>query len=164
MYKPQGYWKDMANQRLFFDQLAHKLNIQKPEDWAAVSSKTILDEGGAFVNRYYKSSVVNGTKAGTLLTHSLALQAIYPEHSEVWKDYRHRGHFDDMKHQRQFFDKLAIKLNIEKPEDWYNIQAKTVLNQDGGSFLLNRYRGSLIKGTSKRISIIYNYSASGSIS
>jgi hypothetical protein len=56
----RGSWKDITDQRKFFEQLAIKLNIQKPEDWLNVQCKTILKEGGSFVNHYYKSSVIKG--------------------------------------------------------------------------------------------------------
>jgi hypothetical protein len=56
-YKPHGYWKDVDNQRKFLDQLASKLNIQRPEDWYSVPSATIFKEGGNFVYTIYKGLV-----------------------------------------------------------------------------------------------------------
>jgi hypothetical protein len=58
--KKRGYWKDVQSQKVFFDQLAVKLNIQKPEDWLKVKCKQVTDEGGSFVNAYYNSSVLTG--------------------------------------------------------------------------------------------------------
>jgi hypothetical protein len=60
--KPLGYWKDKENQRKFFDQLAIKWNIQKPEDWNKVTKRMVLKEGGSFVTHQYNSSVQQGTK------------------------------------------------------------------------------------------------------
>jgi hypothetical protein len=59
--KPTGYWKDRKNQRAFFDQLAVKLNIQRPEDWNHVTFTTVFNEGGHFIGRYYNNSVKQGT-------------------------------------------------------------------------------------------------------
>jgi hypothetical protein len=53
-------WKDIPNQRFFFDKLAAKLNIQKPEDWYSVQIETVLKEGGTFVNSVYKGSLIRG--------------------------------------------------------------------------------------------------------
>jgi hypothetical protein len=53
-------WKDINNQRSFFDQLAIKLNVKTPEDWSKVMHKTVLQEGGTFVNNYYKGSLLRG--------------------------------------------------------------------------------------------------------
>ena len=54
--------KDVYNQRLFFDQLAGKLNVKNPEDWLEVQSKVVLKEGGNFLNSYYGGSIIRGTK------------------------------------------------------------------------------------------------------
>jgi hypothetical protein len=59
-HKPNGYWRDINNQRLFFEKLAHKLNIQNPADWLKVPRKTILAGGGSFIHRYYNSSITQG--------------------------------------------------------------------------------------------------------
>jgi hypothetical protein len=57
-----GRWKDKKNQKEFFDQLAAKWNIQKPEDWNKVSRKMVLKEGGSFVSTYYNGSLIKGKK------------------------------------------------------------------------------------------------------
>jgi hypothetical protein len=58
--KPVGYWQDTKNQRAFFDELAKKLNIKSVEEWRKVSYDTFIKEGGGFVNRYYKGSILKG--------------------------------------------------------------------------------------------------------
>jgi hypothetical protein len=58
-HKVTGYWKDVKNQRSFFDQLAIKLNVKQPEDWLNVTSE-VLKESKGFVNTYYNGSVVQG--------------------------------------------------------------------------------------------------------
>jgi hypothetical protein len=59
--KPSGYWKDVKNQRNFFDELGVKLNIKEPQDWFRVTRKIIWKEGGYFINNHYNSSVIKGT-------------------------------------------------------------------------------------------------------
>jgi hypothetical protein len=61
-------------------------------------------------------------------------------------EHRHQGYWNDKVNQKDFLDRLAIKLNIQKPEDWIKVSTKLVLNE-GGHFL-KKYDGSLIKGTS----------------
>jgi hypothetical protein len=58
--KPANYWKDVTNQRRFFDELAVTLNIQKPQDWCAVTTKIAVDKGGSFINNYYGGSLIRG--------------------------------------------------------------------------------------------------------
>jgi hypothetical protein len=59
--KPLGYWKDLKNQKAFFDQLAMKWDIKKPEDWNKVTVKMVFMEGGSFIKVYYNSSLQKGT-------------------------------------------------------------------------------------------------------
>ena len=59
--KRQGYWKDKENQKKFFDQLAIKWNIQKPEDWNKVTVAMALKEGGNFISNDYNGSLQQGT-------------------------------------------------------------------------------------------------------
>jgi hypothetical protein len=75
----------------------------------------------------------------------LALRSVYPEYNAILKDYKHRGYWKDPKNQRMFMQKLATKLNIKTPEDWYKVDYKTFL-KEGGHFLKGQYKYSLIQG------------------
>jgi hypothetical protein len=68
---PRGYWKDKENQKEFFDQLAIKWNIQKPEDWNKVTNEMVLKEGGRFIVDYYNRSLQQGNN---LLLYTLTLE------------------------------------------------------------------------------------------
>jgi hypothetical protein len=60
--KPRGYWKDKQNHKAFFDQLAIKWNIQKPEDWNTVTTEMVVKEGGGhFITMSYNGSLKLGT-------------------------------------------------------------------------------------------------------
>jgi hypothetical protein len=67
MTKPRGHWKDKENQKKFFDQLAIKWNIQKPDDWHKVSKEMVVKEGGRFIKNYYKNSLQQGTNVSCVL-------------------------------------------------------------------------------------------------
>jgi hypothetical protein len=154
-YKPHGHWKDIRNQRAFFDQLAIKLNIKKPEDWYVVKTQTVLDEGGNFIISYYNSTLILGTNQH-YNANFLALQKIYPEHNWIIRDRKPpkpRGHWKDIRNQRAIFDQLAVKLNIKKPEDWYKINVKTIMDL-GGGFVSWCYNGSTTKGTEMLYDIV----------
>jgi hypothetical protein len=60
--KPQGYWKDIRNQKEFFDQLARKWNIQNQKDWNKVTNKMVIEEGGRFIGAYYNNSLQQGNR------------------------------------------------------------------------------------------------------
>jgi hypothetical protein len=57
---PRGYWQDKENQKKFFDQLAIKWNIQKPEDWNKMTCDMVVKEGGSFIYKYYNGSLNQG--------------------------------------------------------------------------------------------------------
>jgi hypothetical protein len=59
--KPIPYWKDIKNQRTFFDNAAKLLNIQKQEDWNSISLQDLSAIGGSFIQKYYNGSIADGT-------------------------------------------------------------------------------------------------------
>jgi hypothetical protein len=67
---------------------------------------------------------------------------IYPEHQDIWKYDPYQTDWKDVKNQRAFFDNLATKLNIQRPQDWNRISTKRVV-KEGGYFMKYYYRGSL---------------------
>jgi hypothetical protein len=71
--KPHSYWKDKQNQKAFFDRLAIKWNIQKPEDWNTVTVYMVLKEGGKFISHYYNNSVKQGKVQGNYIGDSIIL-------------------------------------------------------------------------------------------
>jgi hypothetical protein len=71
------------------------------------------------------------------------LKAIYPD----FVPSKHpRGHWQNKESQKAFFDQLAIKLNIQKLDDWNKVTTKTVV-KEGGAFIVNYYNQSLTQGT-----------------
>jgi hypothetical protein len=58
--KPTGYWKDIANQKAFFDKLAEKWNINKPEDWSKVTTAMVKEAGASFLAKHYNGSWIKG--------------------------------------------------------------------------------------------------------
>jgi hypothetical protein len=45
---PSGFWKDVTNQRKYFDWLRKRLGIQDMESWYKVSLNQIESEGGMY--------------------------------------------------------------------------------------------------------------------
>ncbi len=83
-----GYWKNINNQRAFFDNLAVKLSIllkcyliwltvyyiKQLEDWYYVRISQVCQLGGRTIMERYKGSLMK------------ALRAVYPHYD--WKTYR----------------------------------------------------------------------------
>jgi hypothetical protein len=131
--KPNGHWDDLYNQKAFFDELAIRLNIKKPEDWYSVSVEKVMKMGGSFIHKRYNGSLMR------------ALSGVYPR--QQWKEPRKQmpsGYWKDTKNQRLFFDKLASKLGLQKPEDWYSVSVDTVMKM--GGWFIAHHHGSLMRG------------------
>jgi hypothetical protein len=50
--------RDQQSKKEFFDQLAIKWNIQKPEDWNKVTNKMALQEGGSSVTSLRQGNII----------------------------------------------------------------------------------------------------------
>jgi hypothetical protein len=145
--KPRGHWKNKENQKKFFDQLAIKWHIHKKEDWNKVTKEMVLNEGGYFVVKYYNGSAQQGTTCDRIISYILkALQAIYPDYVPEAKPH---GYWKDKSNQKNFFDELAIKWNIQKTDDWKSV-TKEMVRKEGGSFIRRYYNGSLQQGIISR--------------
>jgi hypothetical protein len=81
-----------------------------------------------------------------------ALQAIYPEHQHIWKNWKqHKPHkyWKSIENQRLFFDQLANKFGVVRPEDWYRVTGRMVM-EEGGHFLSTNYKSSIVRGKQSR--------------
>jgi hypothetical protein len=74
-----------------------------------------------------------------------ALQAVYPEIASELKP-KATGYWNNKDNQKAFFDKLAIKLNIQKLEDWNNVTSAMVMREEGSAFIIHYYKSSLKQG------------------
>jgi hypothetical protein len=55
------------------------------------------------------------------------------------------GYWNNVAHQREFFQKLEAKWNIKSQNDWYQVKLTNVL-KEGGYFINSIYNGSLLQG------------------
>jgi hypothetical protein len=55
-------WKDLASQKQFFDELAHKLSIKQPEDWYNVKVKDVIQHKGGGVLKHFNQSLYQGMR------------------------------------------------------------------------------------------------------
>jgi hypothetical protein len=82
-----------------------------------------------------------------------ALQASYPDYVPTKK--KSPGYWEDKKNQKEFFDQLASKWNIQKSDDWNKVTTQMVL-KEGGSFITHYYNGSLTQGNILEIICKFN--------
>jgi hypothetical protein len=72
---------------------------------------------------------------------------VFPEYT--WKEpvaqHKPSGYWNSVQNQRRFFEEAAVKLNIKKPDDWYDVSVDTV-RKLGGTFINFHYNGSIVRG------------------
>src|SRR5271170_6889183 len=86
-------WKEITNQRKFFDWVGKQLGYKSFEDWYNITFEDINKHGGSGLLHYYIDSPVN------------ALLSIYPDFDWIiWKFHQvPRGCWKDKKNHRKFF-------------------------------------------------------------
>ena len=130
---PRLYWKDIKNQREFFDDLAKKFNITNPKDWSNVSYRDVVNAGGGRLLRYY-SSIYE------------ALKSIYPEYEWNAIELRSRVpnfYWDNTDNIIEFIESLREKFKVLTDDDWYRISNEQI-QLSGGRSLIMKY-GSFYK-------------------
>jgi len=127
---PQRYWDSLENQRNFLQQLAAKLDIKKPGDWAKVSYKDMNKHGGRALLAKHGNSLLR------------TLQAAWPEAGVLPHHMRSRPrkYWASAERRRQFLDELAEEFGVEDPEDWRLVGGDVISQRAAG---LVGYYGSV---------------------
>ena len=134
---PQKYWKSLANQRKFMEEVRVKIGIPSGEyeSWYKVSNRGLIDLGvGPLLNE-------NG---GSLVK---LLSKVYPEFK--WDPLKFsqapRDHWTSLDNQRSFMDGLGRKLGFKENDlsEWYKASYRMIADNGGGR-LLAQYDNSLI--------------------
>src|SRR5690348_1028461 len=99
------------------------MNVKKPEDWYNISMKDLKVK--KLVQSHYGGSLKKGIYLQAYFLQWIALMTIYPEHKfDASKFVASPGYWSSIEHQREFFNSVAHKLNITKPENWYTVKFK----------------------------------------
>src|SRR5690349_18669365 len=105
----KGKWKNQQARRNYFDGLFKVLGYKQMDDWYKVTKQDIVKYGGGgLISSYYNASP------------SAALQDVYPEHNwMLWKfTTMPRDYWDKTENQKEFFDRLSVKLGHKGMDDW----------------------------------------------
>ena len=121
--KPRNYWKEVKNQREFFDDLGRQLGITNLDQWNRVQASTIKEQGGASILLQYSSFYE-------------ALTSIYPEHSwdPLARDVLPRNEFwKNPDNHRLLMDSIVKNMGLDSPLDLQGVQKKDILAHGGRS-------------------------------
>ncbi len=115
--------------------IGKQLGVQSMEDWYTVRITDVCKlRGGSELLRSFGGSLMH------------ALRTAYPTVRWNMQQFALSG-WDNIKNQREFLDNVGKQLNITSPQDWYHTRTSEVVTR-GGSALLRRYKGSLVKALS----------------
>lgn len=145
-----GFWTNKHNQKIFFERIAKKLNVNKVDDWYTISTSQIKNLGGSSLISFYGHSLFK------------ALSSIYTTYD--WKAWRFKynsvpdGFWKNYSNQIAFMEDMGKKLGVNYPmnfesnwKEWYNVK-KSDITENGGGGLLSLYNNS----PSKLVMTIYS--------
>ena len=123
-YKPQGYWENIDNVKIFLNELKEKMNLNSINDWNKVSAKNILKYGGGSLLEKY--SLFDLKLLGC------------PEGKLIYKKTNKPvGFWDKKENIEDFIKELRDTYGLKTPKDWNSILRKQIISL-GGNGLLNK--------------------------
>eukprot|EP01114_Cavostelium_apophysatum_P020502 TRINITY_DN6892_c0_g1_i1.p1 TRINITY_DN6892_c0_g1~~TRINITY_DN6892_c0_g1_i1.p1 ORF type:complete len:515 (+),score=94.07 TRINITY_DN6892_c0_g1_i1:59-1603(+) len=127
----------MSRHRKLFEDIARQLELNRWEDWYTVpTSKINATDVGRVLKYHY-----GGSKPK-------ALEAIFPEYKwKLWKFSLERippSFWTSKSNRREFMDDLVTELNLQSPNDYYQIKNEHVVER-GGTALLKIFDNSTAK-------------------
>ena len=125
------FWKDIKNQRDYFQWLSKELSFQRPEDWYRLKVSDITkNHGHGLLAHHFGNSLVK------------ALQQVFPEYNwQLWRFSQvPKGYWDSNSNIQAYMHWLADQLNIQTLEDWNTVDVKQVAALKG-AFLVQNYGG-----------------------
>jgi hypothetical protein len=114
--------------------MAEKLNIGKIEDWYNAETKEASEKLGRAPFHYLGRSIRE------------IITKVYKETNwELWKFQDvPRIFWDDINNQRDFMESIAIQLDFNTMEDWYQLKSSDIFKR-GGSWLTTKYGNMMRK-------------------
>ena len=127
-----NYWKNKENHKKYIEWLGKELGYTTMEDWYNISVKSIHNNYGCGLLRYYNGSNIE------LVT------SMYPEHNWIiWKfKYVTNNYWQNKENHTKYIEWLGKELGYTTMEDWYKISQKDLKNNYGGGLLNKYYNGS----------------------
>ncbi len=126
----KGYWSDLENQRIWFEDLRENYNLTTSESLYQINSKMINEFYGGNIWNFY-------SKIPELV------MALCPNHD--WKFYRFRGsqgHWSDIENQKLWFNDLREHYGFDSNEDLYDLTVSKISDFYGITCVVALYDGS----------------------
>lgn len=122
--RPAGHWLQRENRRAFLEEVALRLQVRQPEDWARVRARDIVALGGRRALAIFAEN-----------KHDLLADA-FPELDVDALRAAGRGHWHCPANRRRFLATTAEALGVTCKEDWRRVSKQDLLDR-GGRGLFN---------------------------
>ncbi len=135
--KPQRFWQERKNQRLFLERLSAALGYKSRDDFYNLTTNDVVENGGRGLLPIYGGS------------HTKAVMRCFPEYDWVEWRFKHvpQRFWSDPKNVVRYLRWLGKHLGFRKPQDWYQVTTKSFSENGGAGLLSLRFNGSAIRAT-----------------
>lgn len=126
------------------------LGVKEPKDWGLVKVKQLLGLGGKVVLSTGASlyEVLKNVFPGEFSTRKIDLMStIETTWKEEWfvrMNNNPKGFWLNRENAKNFMEKIAKTLGVQKPSDWGRVTLDQIRKQ-GGASIVSVYRGSLFR-------------------
>lgn len=126
-----SYWIDGGNGRRFLDASKKILKIKHWKDWYRINTQQFIDIGGRSLLNCFNGSP------------SQLIMSVYPEYPWKLLDFGQvpQRYWTLHENRLAFLESMKSSLNINQPEDWYNVSQRNIMDF-GGASLLDYFGGS----------------------
>lgn len=128
-FKPQSFWTDQGNIRIFIEMIIENEKLIIPEDFNKINVEILKKYNGLSLVHHYPSIAD-------------CIIQIFPEYRLNFWLFKHSRNWLELSSQRQYLDWLGNKLGFTKQNDWYNINEEDFQKNYGGR-LLDIYEHSI---------------------
>ena len=119
----------------FMEELFIKFKLKSIDDWTNISKDKIMLNGGRYLVAIYQNNMKN------------LLLSLYPNYPWDFTDIKISNpyeYYKSIENQREFMDKLFIKLKLNSLDDWLQRKEKILQNRGMSVFRKNNFNLSLL--------------------
>ena len=159
---PNLFFKSKENQKKFLENLFIKLNLNLENDWKLITRNLIVQNGGySLITFYYSdnlekmffslfpflssspSPLINNQNNNLINNINKNFNDDLNKNDLINNKSKEKSYFEKKEKQREFMEKLFIKLNLISIKDRMKIRKKDIINHGGKHLLIHYYNFNL---------------------
>lgn len=117
------------------DEIAKKLQIQKPSHWGSITLQQVIEHGGRSILKHYGDSLLKALMAiypGAYFNHIVLILETKWKREWFPKLPKYEvSHWASQENQKKFLDEIAAEYKIIEPNDWRRITLSLIRTKGG---------------------------------